>query len=178
MAHLARDLWYALRLMRERLGVTTVAVLTLALGLGANTAIFTVINGVLIKPLPYRSPDRLIHVTIAGNTGFGDRTSLPMAIVSRVREALHAIDPDLPLGEVHTLDERLWEATAPARFRAGLMALCGSMALVLAAIGIYGVIAYSVTQRTRELGVRMALGADRGDVLRMVVKETAQLAGL
>jgi putative ABC transport system permease protein len=105
-------------------------------------------------------------------------TGDPAAVVSRVRDALHAIDPDLPLGEVHTLDERLWEATAPARFRTGLMALFGTMALVLAAIGIYGVIAYSVTQRTRELGVRMALGADRGDVLRMVVKETAQLAGL
>jgi hypothetical protein len=64
---------------RKRPGVTTVAVLTLALGLGVNTAIFSVINGVLLKPLPYPSSDRLIHVTIARNTGFGDRTSLPMA---------------------------------------------------------------------------------------------------
>jgi len=105
-------------------------------------------------------------------------TGDPAAVVSRVRDALHAIDPDLPLGEVHTLDERLWEATAPARFRTGLMALFGAIALMLAAIGIYGVISYSVTQRTRELGVRMALGAAPRDVLQMVVKETARLAGL
>jgi predicted lysophospholipase L1 biosynthesis ABC-type transport system permease subunit len=102
----------------------------------------------------------------------------PGVAVGRVREALHAIDPDLPLGEVQTLDQRLWEATAPARFRTGLMALFGVMALMLAAIGIYGVVAYSVAQRTREFGVRAALGAGPGDVLRMVAMETARLAGL
>src|SRR5206468_3936558 len=105
-------------------------------------------------------------------------TGDPAAVVSHIRDTLHAIDPDLPLGEVQTLDERLWEATAPARFRTGLMALFGAMSLILAAIGIYGVVAYSVTQRTRELGVRMALGAAPRDVLQMVVKETARLAGL
>ena len=59
MANLSRDLWYALRLMRKRPGVTVTAVLTLALGLGANAAIFGVVNGVLLKPLPYPSSDRL-----------------------------------------------------------------------------------------------------------------------
>jgi len=102
----------------------------------------------------------------------------PAAVTGQIREALHAIDPNLPLGDVGTLDERLQSATAPARFRTGLMALFGLMGLILAAIGVYGVIAYSVTQRTRELGVRLALGAAPGDVLRMVVKETAQLAAL
>jgi predicted permease len=101
----------------------------------------------------------------------------PSTAVQGVREALHAIDADLPLGDIQTMDDRLWKATAPARFRSGLMALFGVMALVLAAVGIYGVISFSVTQRTRELGVRLALGATRRDAVYLVVSETARLAG-
>ncbi len=63
----------------------------------------------------------------------------PAGVVGGIRQALHSIDPNLPLGDIRTLDERLWQSTGPVRFRTGLMALFGVMGLVLAAIGIYGV---------------------------------------
>ena len=73
MISLAHDLRYALRLIRRRPAVAAAAILTFALGIGANTAIFTVVNAVLFKPLPYASSDRLMFVSIDANTGFGDR---------------------------------------------------------------------------------------------------------
>ena len=90
MLGLGHDLRYAFRLMQRRPGVTAAAVLTFALGIGANTAIFSVINSVLLKPLPYRSADRLIFVSLALNTGFGERTSLPMADFLAWRASNHA----------------------------------------------------------------------------------------
>jgi len=90
MLGFGHDLRYAFRLMQRRPGVTAAAVLTFALGIGANTAIFSVINSVLLKPLPYRSADRLIFVSLALNTGFGERTSLPMADFLAWRASHHA----------------------------------------------------------------------------------------
>jgi putative ABC transport system permease protein len=79
MGGLAHDLRYAFRLMLRRPGMTAAAILTFARGIGANTAIFSVVNAVLLKPLPYESSERLVFVSLAFNTGFGDRTSLPMS---------------------------------------------------------------------------------------------------
>jgi predicted permease len=87
MRALPHEIRFALRLMRRRPGVTAAAILTLGVGIGANTAVFSVVNSVLLQPLPYASSDRLVFVSLAFNTGFGERTSLPMADFIAWRES-------------------------------------------------------------------------------------------
>jgi len=82
----------------------------------------------------------------------------------------------LPVANVKTMDELMTESVAPPRFRTTLVAVFALIGLVLAAIGIYGVMAYAVSERTHELGVRLALGATSGDVLRLVFGEAIALA--
>ena len=93
----------------------------------------------------------------------------PAAAVEPLRGAFREIDPELPLFDVRTMNERLSGTLATARFNTLLLTLLGAIGLVLAAGGIYGVIAYFVTERTQEIGVRIALGATRGDVLRLIL---------
>ena len=84
---------------------------------------------------------------------------------------MRALDPDLPLDKVAPLSDVVSASLAQSRFKAVLLALFAGLALVLALVGVYGVVSYSVTQRTHELGIRMALGARREQVLRMVVRQ-------
>jgi putative ABC transport system permease protein len=95
----------------------------------------------------------------------------PSSLTSSVRAEIGQLDPELPIAQVTTLEERLQTAIAQPRFRTWLIALFALIALALACIGIYGVMSYSVAQRTHEIGVRMALGARAGDVQRMVIKQ-------
>jgi putative ABC transport system permease protein len=104
----------------------------------------------------------------------------PAALVPAIRRSLAAIDPDLALTDIGSLEERKAASLARPRVNAAVLGAFALSALVLAAVGIYGVVAYGVVQRTRELGIRMALGAGGGSLLRMVIRQgmTPVLAGM
>jgi len=100
----------------------------------------------------------------------------PRAATSYARAAIHAVDPKLGISDIATMDQVVADSTSDRRLNMLLFALLGSLALALATVGVYGVVAYSVSQRTHEIGVRMAIGAKPGDVVRMMVSEGGRLA--
>ncbi|HKB13585.1 MAG TPA: ABC transporter permease [Vicinamibacterales bacterium] len=112
-------------------------------------------------------------MTIAARTA-GD----PQSFAATLEREIHALDPDQPVADVRTMDQWVAKSLAQARFNSLLLATFAAVALLLAAVGIYGVMSYAVSQRTAEIGIRLAIGADRGDILRMILANAARLAAI
>ena len=251
LENLGQDVRYGARMLRKNSGFTSLAVLTLALGIGANTAIFSVCEAVLLKPLPYSDPDRILMLweqRLQGETlglvapanffdwreqsrsfsemaainpnlnfvltGQGEAARLTGAGISpnlfsllgtrirlgrdfleeedrpggdrvailncrtwlhHLRKAVSAIDAAAPLDQVETMEQIVSESLVQPRFRTALLAAFSILALVISSIGIYGVMNYLVIQRTWEFGIRLVVGATKGDVLRLVLGRAAGL---
>jgi predicted permease len=119
----------------------------------------------------YQDPSKRLSLVL--------RTSLPAAVLEpQIRHEIQSIDPDLPIFNVWSMNEVLDRSLASRRFSADLVGGFAGLAVLLASIGIYGLLAYIVGQRSREIAIRMALGARRNDILRMFLRKGVALAGL
>ena len=151
-------------------------------GLPPFREIIGVVGDVKVRGLD--SPDDAECYTPEEQTGFDwqfgvVRTSAPpTTLISAIRDQVRAIDKDVAIFDVKTMDEYVAKATAQPRLDSALLALFAGLALILAMVGIYGVISYGVAQRTNEFGIRMTLGAQRADMLGLVLKQGLGVAAI
>ena len=155
---------------------------------GSQDEVFTIIGvlentmnrGPALAPMPHFTT--LYRQTPDLNVGFKTllvRTAFdPLAIAPSIRQQLHSLDPNLPFAEVSSMDELIAQQTTDRRYTTGLLALFALFGLALAGIGVYGVVSYIVSRQTSEIGLRMALGAQRGHVLWVVLRQGIAMASV
>jgi predicted permease len=129
-------------------------------------------------------PRPAMYFPVTQDVGIGDTlrdwvvraSGDPVALASAIRSAVWSLDPTLPVSRIQTMEQVRSSYLGPQRFELSLVALFGILGLILAAVGLYGVTAYSVSRRTHEIGIRMTLGAQQRDVMRLVIGNGAKLA--
>ncbi|MEO8596910.1 MAG: ABC transporter permease [Candidatus Solibacter sp.] len=152
-------------------------------GTKADIEIVGVVRGAKYSKVDEKTP-REVYLAYAQDDNpssmvvYARSTEDPKMAFAALRREVTALDPALPIYNLRTMEEQIDESLSAQRAMAGLCVFFGILATLLAAIGLYGVMAYSVTRRTREIGIRLALGANRGSLLGLVLTEVALLTGI
>jgi len=168
---MASRLWPGRPALGEQLELRGLASLAQVVGVAADSNY----RSLQEAPLPhiYRSfrQEYQTPMVLLIRTQGGD----PKSLVAPIRDAIHDLDQDIPIFDVKTLREHLEFSALPAQMAAALLGILGLLALILAGVGIYGVMTYSVGQRTHEIGIRVSIGAQQGDILKMLLVQGMRL---
>jgi FtsX-like permease family len=172
-----RDVWYGLRVLKRSPSFTFVAIACLSLGVGVNTAVFSVSNAVLLKPLPYRQPEELVVVfktspqRNVNRTTFGPAEFLDWHGRLSSFTGLAAYQPWAPTS-IRPFDDIVFDSLADRTFPMVWFACFAALAVMLSALGVHGVVSYALAQRRREFGIRLALGATPRRLLAQALRQS------